>query len=114
MFKLVVLFALMAIAAAKPSLLHTAHVLPAAVSHTSRVDVHAHVPAVATVVAHAAPAIAVAPAVVAHHLPAAVSHQSRVDVVQSSVHAVPVVQAVHAVHAVPAVHGIHGIHGGHW
>lgn len=115
MFKLVVLFAIVAVAAARPGLLHGIGI-PAAVSHTSRVDVHHAVPHVAHV-ALAAPAIHVAPAVVAHHVPAAVSHQARVDVIHSSpiVHSVPVVHAglgLHGLHGLHGVHGVHGLH--HW
>lgn len=105
MFKLVVLFALVAVAAARPGLVHGVHAIPAAVSHSARVDVVQHAALVA-------PAVHVAPAVVAHHIPAAVSHQSRVDVVHSApiVHAVPVVQTIHGGHG----HGLGLGLGGHW
>lgn len=141
MYKLVVLFAFVAVAAAKPGYLHSAHVLPAAVSHSSRVDVH-HAPIVTAVhsaplvhaapavVAHAVPAVHAVHAVhavpalhatpvVAHAIPAAVSHSSRVDVHHGGhVVAAPVVAAVHAApvfaHAIPAVHSVHhGVHGHH-
>lgn len=108
MFKLVVLFAIVVVASARPGLLHHGIAIPAAVSHTARVDVHHAVPAVHAV------AVA-APAVVAHHVPAAVSHQSRVDVIHSApvVHSVPVVHHVaHVGHVGHIGHLGHGLH--HW
>lgn len=117
MFKLVVLSVFLAVGAAKPGLLHSA-LVPAAVSHSSRVDIHSAPIAVAApaVVAHAAPALIAhaAPAVVAHHIPTAVSHQSRVDIHQSIPVAVP---ALAAIHAVPAYHSaplVHSVHSGHF
>lgn len=82
MFKLVVLSALLAIAAAKPSFYHDAVAVPAAVSHQSRVDVYSK----PLVTAYSAPLVATAPVLASPKvvaLPAAVSHQSRVDVIDS-------------------------------
>jgi len=123
MFKLVVLFAIFAVAMAKPGYLHAA--LPVATSYQSRVDVHSK-PAV---VAYSAPVVAAAPLVstyaaaapvvstyAAHApvvatsyaaYPSAVSHQSRVDYHSNAAYvaAVPAVRAYHAgVYAAPAIH----------
>lgn len=88
MFKLFVLLVVVAAVAAKPGLLHAPLVaaplaVPAAVSHTSRVDVHSS----PLVVAHAAPLIAAA-APLHYAVPAATSYTSRVDL-----HSAPVVAA---------------------
>nr|CAI5852954.1 unnamed protein product [Callosobruchus analis] len=103
MFKLVVLFALAAVAAAKPSgLVYSAHPVSSGVSHTYRKDIISEPVVVAPVHAvhayHHAPVVAVAAP--------AVSHSYRKDVIHSS----PVV-SVHAVPVVVAAHGYHGHHG---
>lgn len=123
MFKLVVLSALFAAVAAKPSGIAPvayaapAVAIPAAVSSQYRTDViskpivatYAAAPAVAyaapaPAVAYAAPAPAVAYAAPAVAVPAAVSHQSRVDVYSKplittysapAVYAAPVAYAGH-------------------
>lgn len=132
MFKLVVLSAVLAVAAARPGLLHSGLVVPAAVSHSSRVDVHA--PAVAI---HSAPVIAheVAAPVITHEIatpfvhsaplvhssplvhsaviaPVATSHSSRVDIHRAATHVVaaPALVASPLVAAVPAIHSVHHGH----
>ncbi|CAG9864906.1 unnamed protein product [Phyllotreta striolata] len=93
MFKLVVLFALVAMVAAKPSGLFVetysaplVHAVPAAVSHTYRQDVISK-PAVvaysAPAVVHAEPVVHAAPIV--HAVPAAVSYSHRSDVISKPV-----------------------------
>nr|CAH7753688.1 unnamed protein product [Callosobruchus chinensis] len=103
MFKLVVFFALVAAAVAKPSgIVYSAHPVSSAVSHTYRKDIISEPVVVAPVHAvhayHHAPVVAVAAP--------AVSHSYRKDVIHSS----PVV-SVHAVPVVVAAHGYHGHHG---
>lgn len=87
---------LMAMAYCRPGFLHSAAVvapiaLPSAVSHSSRVDFHSS----PIVVAHAAPALALAPAAhLAHYaLPAATSYSSRYDV-----HSAPLLTVGHGYH----------------
>ncbi|KAJ8958157.1 hypothetical protein NQ318_006096 [Aromia moschata] len=101
MYKLVVLFALAAVAAAKPSgivaapALAYAQAIPSAVSHQYRSDVIVEQP---VVTAYAAPVVqktVVAAAPVA--VPAAVSHSYRTDVISE-----PVVAAYAAAPAVVA------------
>lgn len=88
MFKLVVLFALLAIVAAAPSGIITYQSVPSAVSHQSRVDVISG-PIIAS--AYAVPAVQqihavhAVPEVIAYEIPSAVSHQSRVDVINKPV-----------------------------
>ncbi|KAJ8928073.1 hypothetical protein NQ314_019400 [Rhamnusium bicolor] len=94
MFKLVVLFALVAGAVAKPGVIHghsavaaravAAYAVPSAVSHSYRSDIVVNKPVVET---YAAPAIVATPVAV----PAAVSHTYRSDVISK-----PVVTAVAA------------------
>lgn len=99
MFKLVVLSCLFAACLAAPGLLgYGHHVLPSAVSHQSRVDVHS-APVLTAYAApevyHAAPVLTAYAAPAVYAAPAAVSHQSRYDVhrsaaVLTSVHALPI------------------------
>ncbi|KAG5878028.1 hypothetical protein JTB14_014207 [Gonioctena quinquepunctata] len=110
MFKLVVLFALVAVAVAKPSGLLVApaltayaapvvEVLPGAVSHSYRSDVISK----PVVTAYAAPALVAAPIA----LPSAVSHSFRSDVISKPLVATYSAPAVHhlaySAH-VPAIH----------
>lgn len=115
MFKLVVLSVLVAVACAAPApgLLHGGHLayaapalIPTAVSHQSRVDVHS-----SPVITYAAPAIVAAPVVHAPvvHAPvlsAAVSHQARYDIHRNAAVIAPVALGYHGyAAALPALHG---------
>lgn len=134
MFKLVVLFAVAAVAVAKPGYLHDHYpviaapivqkvIAPAAVSHTYRKDIISE-PIIAHHAHHAVPVVPVIQKVVAPIAvaPAAVSHTYRKDIISEPViahHAVPVVAAPaisYAAH-VPShygLHGLHGLHGNHY
>lgn len=97
MLKITLVFAvIVAVAYGKPGLLHSGFVapiaaIPSAVSHSSRVDIHSS----PLVVAHAAPAVAIAAAPIAHYaLPAATSYSSRYDI-----HSAPLIATLgHSIH----------------
>lgn len=129
MFKSVVLFAILAVSAARPGLFHGGHleIVPAAISHSSRVDYH-HTPVITEVhtpliAEHVVEPIAVAevieevhaPVVLAQAVPAAVSHTSRVDVHHGHHVLKEVVQEIQPIVAtidvIPEVHSVH--HHGH-
>ncbi|KAG5878035.1 hypothetical protein JTB14_014214 [Gonioctena quinquepunctata] len=106
MFKLVVLFALVAVAVAKPSgwsvVDPVVGVVPGAVSHSYRSDVFSK----PVVTAYAAPALVAAPVYqkIVAPVPAAVSHSYRSDVIEQpwvSTYSVP---ALHYAAHVPAIH----------
>ncbi|XP_017775467.1 PREDICTED: larval cuticle protein F1-like [Nicrophorus vespilloides] len=85
MFKLVVIFALVAAVSARPGYLHSPIAFPLATSYSTRVDIHSK-PLLAY---HAAPVIAAAPII----------------------HSAPIIAPLHGLHGVPLV-SAHSFH--HW